>query len=137
MLGNPYNRKKQNTKVNPNNYDTSDSDDNLYFLKGKSEGPGDTGDKSMGDVLSSKRFVVLSGVFFFLFFASIFLWIVLFGLLNSSNMELGAIVIEVPTLGDYYEVYDDFYLTYDKNRDKLNKMNKELDISANPEYKVK
>ena len=90
----------------------------------------------MGDVLSSKRFVILSGVFFFLFFASIFLWIVLFGMLNSSNMELGEIVIEVPTLGDYYEVYDDFYLTYDKNRDKLNKMNKELDISSNPEYKV-
>jgi hypothetical protein len=78
----------------------------------------------------------LGGVFFFLFFASICLWIVLFGILNSTNSELGGLVIEVPTLGDYYQVYDDFYLTYDTNRDKLNKMNKELDIATNKDYKV-
>ena len=124
--------------MNPNKYDdSSDSDDQLYFLKGKSEGPEENTNKSISDVLSSKRFVILAGVFFFLFFASIFLWIILFGILNSTNMELGGVVIEVPTLGDYYEVYEEFYLTYDKNRDKLNQMNKELDISTNPDYKVK
>lgn len=91
----------------------------------------------MNDVLASKRFVVLAGIFFFLFFASVFLWIVLFGILNSTNMELGGLVIEVPTLGDYYQVYDEFYMTYDKNRDKLSQMNRELDISANKDYKVR
>lgn len=132
----PYRRKKHNTRINRNNYeDSSDSDDQLYFLKGKSEAPEETGGRSVGDVLSSKRFVVLAAVFFFLFFASVFLWIVLFGFLNSTNMELGAIVIENPTLGDYYQIYDEFYLTYDKNRDKMNQMNKELDISANEDYK--
>lgn len=90
----------------------------------------------MSDVMASKRFVVLAGIFFFLFFASVFLWIVLFGMLNSTNMELGGLVIEVPTLGDYYSVYDEFYMTYDKNRDKLAQMNRELDISANKDYKV-
>ena len=123
--------------MNPNAYDdSSDSDDQLYFLKGKSDGPDEAAGKSTVDVLSSKRFVILAGVFFFLFFASVFLWIVLFGLLNSTNMELGAIVIETPTLGEYYQVYDDFYLTYDKNRDRMNQMNKELDISSNEDYKV-
>jgi hypothetical protein len=122
--------------VNPDAYDSSSEDDHLYFLKGKSEGPEEIGDNPLGDVMSSKRFVILAGVFFFLFFASVFLWIVLFGMLNSTNSELGALVIEVPTLGDYYQVYDEFYLTYDKNRDKLNKMNKELDISTNKDYKV-
>jgi hypothetical protein len=133
----PYKRKKHNTRINHNNFDdSSDSDDQLYFLKGKSEVPEEADKKPMADILSSKRFVVLAAVFFFLFFASIFLWIVLFGFLNSSNMELGAIVIENPTLGDYYQVYDEFYLTYDKNRDKMNQMNRELDISTNEDYKV-
>lgn len=122
--------------MNPDAYDDSSSDDQLYFLKGKSEGPDTRPDQTMNDVMASKRFVVLAGIFFFLFFASVFLWIVLFGMLNSANMELGGLVIEVPTLGDYYQVYDEFYMTYDKNRDKLSQMNKDLDISANKDYKV-
>ena len=134
---NPFKRKKFNTKVNPDAYESSSEDDQLYFLKGKSEGPEEPKDSSLSDIMTSKRFVILAGVFFFLFFASVFLWIVLFGMLNATNSELGSFVIEVPTLGDYYQVYDEFYLTYDKNRDKLNKMNKELDISSNKDYKVR
>ena len=113
-----------------------EGEDQLYFLRGKNAGLDDSDKKNISDILTTKRFVILAGVFFFLFFASVFLWILLFGMLNSKNMELGGYVIDVPTLGDYYEVYTNFYSSYDENLQKMKDMNKRLDIGSNSEYKV-
>lgn len=114
----------------------TDSEDELNFLKVKRHDKVEDSEQEIGDLLAKKRFVVLLGIFFFLFFVSTFLWVVLFGLLNSNNLELGNYVVNIPTLGDYYDSYEKFYHIYDGNRDVLIGLTKELDINSNMKYKV-
>jgi hypothetical protein len=134
-------RMRENTKHKLNNtlknFDDSDDDqDQLYFLKGSKKHVGDEDKHKISDVITKKKFMILSGVLFFLLFGSICLWVILFGILNSRNLEIGEYVMETPTLGDFYKNYQEFYGSYDKNLDKLKEMNKELDLSESKYYIV-
>jgi hypothetical protein len=134
-------RMRENTKLKLNNTvrnieDSDDDQDQLYFLKGSNKNLEDEDKHKISDVLTKKKFMILSGVFFFLLFGSICLWVILFGMLNSKNLEIGEYVMETPTLGDFYKNYQQFYNSYDKNLDKLKEMNKELNLSESKYYIV-
>ena len=70
----------------------------------------------------------------FVFILSSILWIVLFKNLIDRNNFVGDLVLTSPTLEDYHDVYTEFYIKFDENKQKMMKTEEILEQRKDDDY---
>jgi len=75
------------------------------------------------------------GFFILFFLVSSVLWIILLRDLSNRNNFLSSIILNPPTLGVYWQLYEKFFKQFDYNRDRMLDISNVLNKDKNPNYK--